>query len=236
MTRRTTRTTHPGAVIRAGRGVAGYTGDVTPDAVNDPPVVFPDRLVAVPANATSPLRTDGEEIPGSGSIAVTDGTTTVAASSIQMPSGTVSDLGAGTAGVGLILARYKFSLTHASFSGIGGNFPVSLMALPTGSTVMDIIVVVTTAFDTGTHLAAAIAPHADLTNSTDISSEQYSIDSQDSSDPTYSLEARGVATGFTPRLQRPVATGSCDLIVYENAVQSTSGALDVYAIIATPAS
>lgn len=55
MTRRTTRTTHPGAVIRSARGAHGYTGGVTADAVSDPAPTFPSRPVVVPAAAVTPL-------------------------------------------------------------------------------------------------------------------------------------------------------------------------------------
>lgn len=44
MTRRSTRTSHPGAVLRESRGAHGYTGGVTADDLSDPASVAPAVL------------------------------------------------------------------------------------------------------------------------------------------------------------------------------------------------
>lgn len=72
MTRRTTRSPHPGAVLRAGRGTHGYSG-ASADTLNDPAPVFPPRQVVVPQSATTPLSADGETIGGgSGPVRLVD--------------------------------------------------------------------------------------------------------------------------------------------------------------------
>lgn len=68
MSRRTTRSTHPGAVIRSHRGAHGYTGGVTADALTDPTPVAPAVLgqaANVPALGASTNTTALTAIAGS---------------------------------------------------------------------------------------------------------------------------------------------------------------------------
>lgn len=58
---------------------------------------------------------------GGGGLSVTDGTTTVAATSLQMPAGTVTDLGSGVAGVGFL--NLSLRTFDVSFDDVGFQDP-----------------------------------------------------------------------------------------------------------------
>lgn len=236
MTRRTTRTTHPGSVIRSGRGVAGYTGGVTPDELNDPAVVLPDRIVTVPPTATSPLRASGESSVGGGggSVAATDGTTTVnPATSIQFPAGTLADLGGGVAGVGLVLQVIgPFHITHSTPDIYGGgSTTVEIAAPPTGCFVLQTMALFTEAFNGGNDLLQMnIAPAGDLTNFTGFA--------QIIAGGSVPAAVKALANDDAqPQRERVPIIASGDLIsVFVAAdTEPTAGAADIYAIIAAPA-
>jgi hypothetical protein len=72
--------------------------------------VRPEFLSATAETDPGPFETGGA---GGGGVTVTDGTTSVTASSIQMPAGTVSDAGGGVAAVGLFYRRLgPFHVTY----------------------------------------------------------------------------------------------------------------------------
>src|SRR5438105_1032227 len=107
---------------------------------------------------------------GGGGVSVTDGLTTVAASSIQMPSGTVSDLGGGAAAVALILQQIGPFTVHYNDADIKGDAAPStgksLASLVTGTRVIYAWAEVTSnwVFPGAGSLNIAVAPVSDLTD------------------------------------------------------------------------
>src|SRR4029077_13341714 len=119
------------------RGVAGSTPAAHLSAAPLTPIY--SQIGSPQLNAGSP-----------GAVSVTDGVTTVAASTIHMP-GAVSDAGGGVAKVGLLLQLLgPFHVVFGDFGPGGGNHPVELQPLSVGQIVLDAWVEVTEAWDNTT--------------------------------------------------------------------------------------
>lgn len=188
-------------------------------------------------NSHTPISPDG------GGVSVTDGTTTVAASSIVMPSGTVTDLGGGMAGVGLVFRLIgPYHITYQT-PGIGSSEDGAVLAaLPSGTVVIAIGAMISTDFDAS--LAVFLGGDKYLPPDDDFVQVCPMIPAG-----TVSSFVSGGATGASVPVTAPTSPGSVNaawlsafgLLSADGAllVQSggalTHGVADIYAIIATPA-
>jgi hypothetical protein len=228
------RSRHPyRGVSGSFRGTVGYSG-VSADAQNDPAVVFPPRPVTVPAAATAPLTAGSDTINAGGGVTVTDGTATVTASTIQMLMGTVVDAGGGVAAVGLVLTL--LGPFHVNYNAAGIDvLGVPVATLDEGTLVLKAWLVVTAPFlvggtESGHSAFLGLGPESgNLTNyetNFAIPGEGAAIAGQEAhSDTPITHNSQFVAAGGQP----------LTVAVYPASGSFTAGAVDCYAVIATPA-
>jgi hypothetical protein len=175
-------------------------------------------------------------------MSVTDGTTTVdPTTSLRLPAGTLTDLGGGVAGVGLMTYLVgPFTLHH---SDVGLSDGVLLVPLASGTLVLAVGVFITEAWDgDATYVRVAIGGHL------------YAAPDDDwgfitpAATPLSPLAGTGwkVARGLQINDYSNVAwdvwgsalafvTEAGGLLGVSDASTSTTGEADIYAVIATPA-
>ena len=203
-----------------------------------------DRGVAGTTKAThsngatlTPYYPDAPGGTGSGGVTVTDGDHTVSpATTIQFPTGTMTDLGGGVASVGLVWRLVgPFRVTVGDVGLVNPSDPVNgipTLVVPDGSLYRAVVLAFTT-FDQDCQLTVAIGPSGNnLAGYKTAGGQPAGVEL---------LVDSGFANADNVAQNAPkfaIADGAVTLYVavWPLADSPTVGAVDVYAIIATPAS
>ena len=176
---------------------------------------------------------------GAGSISATDGTTTVdPTTSISFPAGTLSDLGSGVAGVGLLLQVVSQDIAFDTPS-ITTSRGVEVSLLAPGTVVIKAFPVVNTTFhgdaDTAKLTILMVTHPPDLDDYDPLSTFD-AVSELTPNPPDYLLELL-LAVDVPANGTSAVAVTECSLRVnLGNDTNFLSGQATVYAIIATPSS
>lgn len=173
---------------------------------------------------------------GGGSILVTDGTTTVnPATSLHLPAGTLSDLGSGVGGVGLIttlIGPFPVAFNTAGINDGPDGCPVAPLTL--GSVVVYAWAVFHDEWNSGTSCALFIGSDNTVITAYDANA----CTSGTPSDPV-NMGGDVAAGGWTGLLIAPVhvlqAGQNLNVKTQQIGDIATIGSADIYAIIATPA-
>jgi hypothetical protein len=172
---------------------------------------------------------------GGGSISVTDGTTTVdPATSLHLPAGTLSDLGSGEGGVGLVFTTKSVPI---AYNTPGLNAPTdagaAIMLIPAGSIVTAFLAVADGWSEAGELILFLSSPDRSTTQTIAGYTAQ-----GDGANAFAGIESVTAYPGDSSALRRwAIAVQDCVITAafYPTATNPNAGSGVVYAIIATPA-
>lgn len=175
--------------------------------------------------------------PG-GSISATDGTTTVnPATSIQFPAGTLSDLGSGVAGVGLVLQQ--IGPFRINFDDVGIAVPPGMVVatIPAGSLVLKVWAAVLVNWNSSTYdILDLQLPDGTVVSQYDLQASAIALAGTyiEGLPPTPASVAATVYMLPVIALIRDTDTTLNAYVISDGPL--TAGEADVYVVIATPAS